>query len=410
MANQAFFHSLSPNYEYRIIHELQKNGSGRIVTRNAEILPRVDLSLLKSVRNLIIISGIAYCVISSVFLFRNQLQNPQKQNAVFTGIPIDSTKDTGITEVIRLAKAFENTLKENQLSLLQLEYSKKDAVRWSNFPQAFSRPNRVGLSLGSLDPAQLSAAKALMASVLAQGSVNEGDDELQGILAADDYIAKTTGQANAFGAGNYYIAFLGKPGTTALWELQFGGHHFAFANTYNEGKITGVTPSFRGVEPMAPVTAAGRNYQPMEQEREAFSKIIEALSKAAKDSAKLSGTFSDVLLGPGNDGKFPGIKQGVRIGGLNSAQQKQIVKSIGFYVNDLDAATAKAVMAKYTAELAGTYFSYSGSGTMNQANDYVRLDGPNIWIEYSVQPSRDFPNTTHPHSVWRDRTSDYGGN
>jgi hypothetical protein len=47
---------------------------------------------------------------------------------------------------------------------------------------------------------------------------------------------------------------------------------------------------------------------------------------------------------------------------------------------------------------------------MNQNNDYVRIDGPGIWIEYSAQPSRDFPGTTHPHSVWRDRKTDYGGN
>ncbi|GAB2558267.1 DUF3500 domain-containing protein [Spirosoma areae] len=60
--------------------------------------------------------------------------------------------------------------------------------------------------------------------------------------------------------------------------------------------------------------------------------------------------------------------------------------------------------------LADTYGAYSGSGTLNQPNDYVRLDGPSIWIEYSAQPSRDFPGMVHPHSVWRDRHTDYGGN
>ena len=98
------------------------------------------------------------------------------------------------------------------------------------------------------------------------------------------------------------------------------------------------------------------------------------------------------------------------MGDLSADKQKQVLNAIKLYVNDLDSATAATVLAKYTAELADTYIAYSGSGTMSQLNDYVRLDGPSIWIEYSGQPSRDFPGTVHPHSVWRDRTSDYGGN
>ena len=158
------------------------------------------------------------------------------------------------------------------------------------------------------------------------------------------------------------------------------------------------------------VTANSRTYQPIEGEREAFAKIIAGLSDAEKTSAKLSTTFSDVLLGPGRDGQFPATKQGIKVGSLSGARQKEVMKAIETYVMDLDAATAKPIAAKYRSELADTYISFTGSGTMSQANDYVRMDGPGIWLEYSVQPSRDFPGTTHPHSVWRDRKTDYGGN
>ena len=82
---------------------------------------------------------------------------------------------------------------------------------------------------------------------------------------------------------------------------------------------------------------------------------------------------------------------------------------IKLYVNDLDRETAATVLPLYTAGLADTYLAYSGSQSMSQTGDYVRLDGPRLWIEYSAQPSRDFPSTSHPHSVWRDRVSDYGG-
>ena len=34
--------------------------------------------------------------------------------------------------------------------------------------------------------------------------------------------------------------------------------------------------------------------------------------------------------------------------------------------------------------------------------DYVRLDGPRVWIEFATQGS------DHVHTIWRDRLTDYG--
>ena len=116
-----------------------------------------------------------------------------------------------------------------------------------------------------------------------------------------------------------------------------------------------------------------------------------------------------MLLGPGQDGQFPASRQGVRLGELSAAQQQLALQALKRYVGDLDAATAGPILARYTAELPATYLAFGGSGTLNQENDYVRLDGPSLWLEYSAQPGRDFPGTVHPHSVWRDRTTDYGG-
>jgi len=65
-------------------------------------------------------------------------------------------------------------------------------------------------------------------------------------------------------------------------------------------------------------------------------------------------------------------------------------------------------LAKYPAQLANPYLAYAGSGTMNQTGDYSRLDGP--YFGSNAQASRAYPRTVYPHSVWRDRVSDYGGN
>jgi len=326
-----------------------------------------------------------------------------------TGTTADCSSATGLARVVCLAETFKSTLTASQLATVQLSYSKTDAVKWSNFPQALTQPKRIGISFGALNSTQLAAAKALMTVVLVQNVTNEGYDELEGGLAADDYLA-ANGGGTTYGASNYYLAFLGTPSTTGLWELQFGGHHYAFANTYNSGKITGVTPSFRGVEPMAAVTANGRTYQPVEQERQAFADVLASLSSSQQATAKTSSTFTDLLLGPGKDGQFPTTKQGIKAGDLSAAQKALVLNAIKLYVNDLDSETAASVLATYTAELDNTYVAYSGSGTMSQQNDYVRLDGPHVWIEYSAQSGIVVRNATHPHSVWRDRTGDYGGN
>jgi len=42
--------------------------------------------------------------------------------------------------------------------------------------------------------------------------------------------------------------------------------------------------------------------------------------------------------------------------------------------------------------------------------DYILIDGPSVWIEWSIQAGATIKTGVHPHSVWRDKVSDYGGN
>ncbi|WP_019990641.1 DUF3500 domain-containing protein [Rudanella lutea] len=326
-----------------------------------------------------------------------------------TGTTTNCTSATGLARVVCLAEAFKATLTATQLTTVQLTYTKASAIRWSNLPEALYSAKRVGINLGALNATQLAAARALLAAIMAQGVTDEGYDEMEGNLAADDYLG-ANGGGSTYGAGQYYLAFLGTPSTTGLWELQFGGHHYTFANTYNGGKVTGATPAFRAVEPMAAVTTNGRTYQPVEQERKAFADMLAGLSSTEQTTAKLSSTFTDILLGPGKDAQFPATRQGLKVGDLTAAKKALVLNAIKLYVNDLDAETAATILAKYTTELDNTYVAYSGTLTMSSVNDYVRIDGPSVWIEYSMQGGIVIRNTPHPHSVWRDRTGDYGGN
>ncbi|MVM31771.1 DUF3500 domain-containing protein [Spirosoma sp. HMF4905] len=314
---------------------------------------------------------------------------------------------TGVAQIVCLAEAFKATLTTTQLATAQLTYSKTNAQKWSNLPAGLSA--RIGINLGSLSSTQLAAFRNLMVGLLALGTTNEGYDEMIGNLAADDYL-NTIGGGSDYGAGNYYLSFLGTPSTTGLWSILFTGHHYTQPFTFNAGAVTGVTPAFRGTEPQAAVTAANRTYQAFEQERVAFGAMLTGLSTSEQTTAKLSGTYTDLVLGPGQDGKFPATKVGLQVGSLSSDKQALVLSAIKLYVNDLEATTAATVLTKYTSELASTYISYSGTTAMASQGDYVRIDGPSVWIEFSYQGGVIIKNTPHSHSVWRDHTSDYGGN
>ena len=314
---------------------------------------------------------------------------------------------TGVAQIVCLAEAFKATLSSTQLAATQLTYSKTNAQKWSNLPAGMS--SRLGINLGSLSDTQLAAFRNLMVAVLSLNATNEGYDELIGNLVADDYL-NTIGGGSDYGAGNYYISFLGTPSTSSLWAILFTGHHYTQPFTFNGGANTGVTPAFRGTEPQASVTAANRTYQAFEQERVAFAALLTGLSSTEQTTAKLSGTYNDLVLGPGQDGKFPATKSGLQVGNLSSDKQALVLNAIKLYVNDLDASLAAAILTRYTSELATTYVAFSGTTAMSSQGDYVRIDGPGVWIEFSYQGGVIIKNTPHSHSVWRDHTGDYGGN
>ena len=329
--------------------------------------------------------------------------------AVTTSANTSCATATGVAKVVCLTEAFKATLTSTQLAAAQLTFSKANAQKWSNLPASLS--GRIGIRLDALNATQLGAFRDLMVAVLVANNAEEGYDEMLGNLVADDYL-NTAGGGSGYGAGNFYLSFLGTPSTTGLWEILFTGHHYTQPYIFNAGQVTGVTPAFRAVEPSTAVTANSRTYQPIEQERLAFAALLTGLSTTEQATAKLTSSFGDVVLGPGKDGQFPATKVGLRVGDLTAAKQALVLNAIRLYVNDLDPATATAasILTKYTSELANTYVAYAGTTAVASQNDYIRIDGPSVWIEFSYQGGVIIKNAPHPHSVWRDHTTDYGGN
>lgn len=309
--------------------------------------------------------------------------------------------------LVCLADQLKATLTPALLSEFQRPYTVAEAKKWSNFPPV-GYPDRIGPTLGDFTPEQRGLIKAMLLDAASLTS-NEGYDELEQILNADDYLAENTADSAGFSSSNYHIALLGTPAATGTWQLYFGGHHFAMTNTYKDGVMLGATPSFRGVEPFVPFTENGRENAPMLQEQAAFAAMLAALTPDELALAKLSGTYTDIIAGPQKDDAIPTTAEGLRLGGAGPQVQALALAAMETYVRDVNATSADVITAKYAAEIADTFIGFSGTATVDAENDYVRIDGPSVWIEFSMQPGRSIEGI-HPHSVWRDKVADYGGN
>lgn len=314
-----------------------------------------------------------------------------------------SCSGTVAEKIVCASSTFIGTLTTAQQSSAVLAYTKSNAIKWSNLPCGSSC--RVGVQFSSLSVSQISYAKAVIKT--ATGTLTgTGYDQAMQILAADDVLGT---KQSGYSAGTYFISFLGTPSATGTWQLQFGGHHLAISLTFNNGAVVGASPFFIGVEPKTWVSS-GVTYAPMAANQSLMAAMLSSLSTTELASAKLSSTFSDVLLGPGKDGQFPATKVGLKAGNLTSAQKALILAAMGQWVKNADDATAASLLATYSSEIDNTYISYSGNSSLSNNADYVRIDGPSVWIEFVCQSGVVYSNEIHYHSIYRDHTRDYGNN
>jgi hypothetical protein len=328
------------------------------------------------------------------------------------------------SDVVDAGEAFLATLSEEQRATAQIELTPRLAVRWTNFPGGSNVRN--GVFFRELKPEQVEAA--LKVARIALGE--EGFARYQEVRAADDAFAKGRGgrgpggpdQKKAdgdpakkkaggvakkkgggggmnFGAMNYMIAFLGKPSKTTPWMLQLGGHHLAI-NIYYKGTAGAATPYHVAAQPTVWKDAQGKTHEPLAPMREALQGLLNSLTPEQSKQAKLEARFNDVYVGPGKDGKFPAKSEGVLVSELSDASKNFVKKAIAAWTGD--SPQGEEYRKLYEAELDKVKVSYSGSTSLSDRGDYVRIDGPRVWIEFATQGS------DHVHTIWRDRLTDYG--
>ncbi len=304
--------------------------------------------------------------------------------------------------VVSAANAFLSTLDEAQRSKVVFAFDDSvQRARWSNLPTTMSR--LAGVNLGEMNPAQRSAALALLSSVLS----HRGFEKIQQIVEADELLRVNERSRAMFGRDLYYFSMLGTPSVDKPWMLQFGGHHLSL-NITIAGEQGILTPSLTGAQP-ALYTANGRTVRPLGQESDKAVALLNSLDAGQRAQAILSFDVRDLVLGPGQDGKII-QPEGLRASAMTEQQRAMLLDLISEWSGIVHESAAAARMAEIRAGLADTWFAWSGPTDVTPGRNisaYYRIQGPNLVIEYAPQ-ALGGDRTMHVHAMYRDPTNDYG--
>jgi hypothetical protein len=324
---------------------------------------------------------------------------------------------THAEQVVCATNNFLATLTESELAAAQFAFTDAETkTLWSNLP--VEMVPRAGLQLGAMSTEAQAAAYTVARAALS----DQGYSDLVGIIASDDYL-QASGGGSGYGSSLYSIAVFGTPSTTGDWMVMIGGHHMAYMVTYRAG-VGYPTPNHQAAEPKASFTLEGESYAPVESEGSAFTALFSSLTESQRAAAYLDGqVFADVLLGPDEYGTgstsavvFPsGSDRGALLASsLDAAQLSLLTAVINEWVGDFDPAVADELLATYTSTeaLAETYVAFAGDASgpdVDAEGTYMRIDGPRVWIELACQGGVIVRGETHFHTIFRDKTADYGG-
>ena len=322
---------------------------------------------------------------------------------VSTSLKVSAQKAQSATpKIVKAASAFLATLNEQQRKSVMFAYNDEaQRARWSNLPVRMSP--RAGLSMGELSAVQRSAAQALVQTALSK----RGYEKVQQIVEGDEVLKNNEGNNPMFGKDLFYILILGKPSEKEPWMLQYGGHHLAL-NITIAGEHGVLTPTLTAAQP-ALYTVNGKAVRPLGQESDKGIGLLHALDETQKKQAILNYNVSDLVLGPGQDGKKI-LPEGLKASAMTEKQRAMLIDLITEWSGIVHDSAAAARLAEIKAGLNETWFAWSGPTTVQPGRNitgYYRIQGPKLVIEYAPQRlGGDLSN--HVHTIYRDPTNDYG--
>ena len=264
---------------------------------------------------------------------------------------------------------------------------------------------RQGLSLGEMTAPQRATAMAIVAAAQS----DRGAAEVRDIIALEPILGELERQRGRDGLRRdperYWFAVFGAPDGQSPWSWRIGGHHVAIHSTVIGDRVVGAAPSFLGANPATVPAGPHAGRRAIDGEERLARALLAGLSPAQRQIAVVDPVAPpDIKSGNGRRADLDGIPTGIRHDQLDGSQQADLERLIRHYLERSAADVAAASWQRVQdGGLGSVTFAWAGPDEPGRGH-YYAIRGSDLLIEYDN--TQDGGN--HIHSVWRDRTNDWG--
>lgn len=259
---------------------------------------------------------------------------------------------------------------------------------------------REGVRLDELDAGQREALREVFHTVLSAA----GTRKVDAILATEAALGVIESAPEHRDPDKYWTAVFGEPGADA-WGLRFEGHHLSVNLTFRGGAIVSATPLFLGANPERIPSGPDAGLRALAAEVDLAWALYQSLDDTRRDLARGSDEwFGGFLTSAGERRADLGKPAGIPATDLEPAQQAQLRRLIGAYVETIASAYAAPYLARaFEEEWPHLRFHWSGAREKGDSY-YYRIAGRRLLIEHDNRSGG-----SHVHAVWRDAVHDFGG-
>jgi hypothetical protein len=306
------------------------------------------------------------------------------------------------------AKSYLEALDDEGREVSLMAFDTPQRVDWHFIP----KPQRKGLQIKHMEPAQRKAAHALLRSCLSEVGYDKAVKimALEGILRE---LEKDRSGGPIRDPERYYFTVFGEPSEEARWGLSIEGHHLSLNFVVEQGKVVSTTPTFFAANPAlvmseVPGSEIEKGTRVLAKEELLAFKLLHSLSDPQRKQAVIAEQAPREIRAAGEPQPPQEEAVGLALASMEAGQSKTLRQLIETYARNLPAPLAKErLVAIREAGPGKIKFAWAGAQKPGVGH-YYRVQGPTFLIEFvNTQPDAAGNPANHIHCVWRDMAGDF---
>lgn len=302
------------------------------------------------------------------------------------------------------ANAFLVSLAPEQAARAKFDFKDEERYFWHFIPSAniqktYQRP-RKGLPFLDMKPHQQQLAYALLSSALSQ----QGYIKATTIMSLEDVLRIQEKDTEARrDPMKYFFSIFGEPSEKGVWGMRVEGHHLSLHYVVVDGKVA-ASPTFFGDNPAEVREGPRKGLRALAREEDLGRDLLKALTPEQKKTAIVEAkAYNDILTSNNRTAALEGQPNGLAAAKMTPKQRELLTAVLTEYANNLPEPVAMARLAEVKKAGTNMFFAWAGAEEKGGPH-YYRIQGPTFLVEYDNTQN----GANHIHSVWRDKTGDFG--